>query len=595
MPSTSPPSRPPQDYFSVWQRLFRGYGPLAMFAALVVVIALLVPSRVQKVSTTGNNAGGNGSSVALGTDSTGGSGAAGSAAGGTAGAAGGSATTAGAAGGAAGTGGTAGKTSTSGGVTSGGHTGAIPGAGVPTGAKVAGCGAQQFQLPGDPYSPPCVTFSGSNGGATTKGVDANTIHVAYRVTSDKGFQQTLAQLAGASLQDTQADIQRTITTLATFFNTHYQFYGRKMQIDFYNGQGALTNELLGQGQAQADADAVTVGQQKKDFADLSAESEPYADALSKQGVMAFGDPYMSQNWHVAHAPFAWSVAVDGTTVANLGANYAVKKLCPQGSPAAYAGGSDAKGPMKGAPRKFATLAPENSWYQESVQSASNIVAGAGCGTPENIVYQLDLGTMSSQASSIITKLKSDNVTTVVCGCDPIIPVFLSGEAARQGYFPEFVIVGTALTDQDIVGQLWNQQFAAHAFGISPNAQAVPATQTLGYAAYKTVRQDEPAFGVELIYQQMAELAIGIQMAGPNLTPQTFQQGMFNYPKRQGPNGLWGFGPRDYTTTDDVREICWSPTTVSTYNQKPGAYNGTSNQRWTAATIPGGPPGCPIPS
>src|SRR5580704_12359076 len=55
-PTTSrpitPDSNPPRTYFSVWQRLFRGYGPLAVFAILLVVMALLVPSKVP--SSSGN-------------------------------------------------------------------------------------------------------------------------------------------------------------------------------------------------------------------------------------------------------------------------------------------------------------------------------------------------------------------------------------------------------------------------------------------------------------------------------------------------------------------------------------------------------------
>jgi len=291
-----------------------------------------------------------------------------------------------------------------------------------------------------------------------------------------------------------------------------------------------------------------------------------------------------------HAPYIWSIAVDGTKVASFAAEYEGKKLCPAGSPAVYAGGA-----QKNKPRKFASLAPENDFYQVSVQVARKIVQSYHCDPGENIEYQLDLSTMSNQAANIISKLQSDGVTTILCGCDPIIPVFLSGVASRQGYYPEFVVTGTALTDQDIVGQLWNQQFAAHAFGISPNNTPVPSTQTIGYAAYKTVRSDEPAFGVEIIYYQMAEMAIGLQMAGPNLTPQTFQQGMRAFPPKVGPAGLWSFDPGNYTIGEDVREICWSPTTISTYNQKQGAYLGTSSQRWTAGHIPTGPPGCPIPS
>ena len=145
--------------------------------------------------------------------------------------------------------------------------------------------------------------------------------------------------------------------------------------------------------------------------------------------------------------------------------------------------------------------------------------------------------MSNQAANIIPKMKSAGVTTILCGCDPIIPVFLSGTAARQGYFPEFIIVGTALTDTDIVGQLWNQDFAKHAFGVSSLTEPKPAQASVGYAAYKSVRQDEPAFSVEFIYYQMAQMAIGFQMAGPNLTPENFEAGMFAFPRSSAPPAL----------------------------------------------------------
>jgi hypothetical protein len=191
-------------------------------------------------------------------------------------------------------------------------------------------------------------------------------------------------------------------------------------------------------------------------------------------------------------------------------------------------------------------------------------------------------------------MQSQGVTTILCGCDPIIPVFLSSRANSQGYYPEFIIVGTALTDTDIVGQLWDQNFAAHAFGVSSLTEPAPVQQSIGYAAYRTVRQDEPAFSVDLIYYQMAQMAIGFQMAGPNLTPETFRDGMFAYPRKLGPAGSWGFADHDYTTADDVREICWDPNAVSNYNQKKGAFIETDHQRYAKGQIPSGDPLCPIP-
>ena len=595
------PSSPPPGYFSVFQRLFRGYGPMAVLVAVLVIVALAVPSRVPKtaVASGAGAAGYSAGTVAGGTGAAGGSsGATGNAsaspaasgasgASGTASAGTGSTgtSTAVAKGGSSSSGGsaTAGATGGTGTAGGGGGGGTATGGGV---AHVAACSGPQVH--GDPYSPPCTTFSGGNGGVTAMGVTPTTIDVAFRLTSDQSFQQTLAQLAGASLKDTNADTQRTVEALVQYFNSHFQFYGRKIVVHFYNGQGSLSNELLGTGQAAAEADALTVKSMKA-FADLSAESEPYADALSKQGVMAFGDPYMSENWHTQHAPYAWSTATDGTDVATVASNYALQKLCPNGRPAVYAGG-----PLKGAPRKFALLAPENSWYQESVAVGKQILASRGCAS-DIFTYSLDLGTMSQQAANLVAKLKSGQYTTVICGCDPIFPVYMSGQGNQQSYLPEFIIAGTALTDADYAAQLWNQTFAAHAFGISPNAPEVPYTQTIGYAAYKTVRSDEPAFFVNLIYAQMDQLAIGIQMAGPHLTPQSFQQGMFNFPAKEGPMGLWGFSGGQYTIPNDVREICYSASAISPFNSKPGAYQGTSNARWTASDIPKGPPGCPIPA
>jgi hypothetical protein len=529
--------------------VLRGYGPLAVLAVLLLVMALLVPSKTPPSANVGASGPlpadqGTGDTIP-GTE--------------------GQAATAGQAGTAgATTGGTAAK-------------GALA-------AKSVACAGDQ--VPGDPYSPPCIQFSGANGGVTSKGVTPTEIHVAYRVLNEKGFQQTLAALAGASLQDTPEDIRRTVSALADYFNKRYQFYGRKIVIDYYNGKGSNTTELLGGGQEKATADADTV-KDMGSFADLSATSEPYADALAKRSIVGFGDPYLSQPWHDQHRPYIWSIATDGTLVANEAAEYAGKRLC--GKPAKWAGGE-----FKDKPRVIATFAPENPWYQESVQIARTTLEKYNCKPGINQAYQLDLGTMSNQSANIIPKMKAAGVTTILCGCDPIMPVFLTGEMNRENYFPEFIIVGTALTDTDIVGQLWNQNAAKHAFGVSSLQAPVRSTQTIGYEAYKTVRTDEPAFSVDIIFYQMQMLAIGVQMAGATLNPQTFERGMFAYPPKLGPAGYWVFGKSDYTAANDVREIFWDPNATSNYNGKKGAFvEPQPGVRWKQGTLPAGDPNIPV--
>lgn len=536
--------------FKPGQRLMRGYGPLAVFALMLVLMSVLVPSKVpDKTSSSSDSSSSTGS----------GSGASGPST----------------------------VSTVPGGATDPAAAEAAAAAAAASAPGTSGgCPDRAEQVPGDPYTPPCIAFEGSNGGGTAKGVTDKTIKVAFRVLNERGFQQTLAELAGASLVDSPDSITRTVQALADYFNERFQFYGRKMEIAFYNGRGSNTSELLGKGREQAVADAIQVSEEIGAFADLSATSEPYAGALAERGVIGFGTPYLSRKWHEDHAPFAWSIATDGSIVSEFAAEYSIQKL--------YGGNADhAGGALKGKPRVFGTLAPENSWYQESVDNAEAVIKQAGQQPGYRRAYVLDLGTMSDQATRIIADFKDRGITTIICGCDPIIPVFLSGVANREQYYPEFIIVGTALTDADIVGQLWNQNFASHAFGVSPLENFVPATQTIAYAAYKSVRDDEPAFSVDLIYYQMYMLAIGLQMAGPDLNPQTFEAGMFAYPPKSGPFGLWKFAKGDRTAANDVREIYWNAGAISTYNGKQGAYVGANNgARYQRGQIPKSPPGRP---
>lgn len=523
------------------RRLFKGYGPLGALVVAFLLMAALVPS-IAREQTTKEVASG---AAAAGTTAAGATGAAGAAAG------------------SAGSAGTAGTSSA-------GQTGALP-------ATTSACKDRSLQVPGDPYSPPCVAFSGNNGGSTSKGVTGDTITIAFRQTSDKGFQQTLAALGGAQFSDTPADVERTVQGLATYFNDHFQFYGRKLKFVFYNGQGSQSTELLGGGQEQANADAITVGQQIKAFADMSATTEPYGDALAKQHVIGFGVPYLSSQWMSDRAPYSWSIATDCSILASTSAEFADKQL--EGAPAKYAGGS-----LQNQPRKFAILAPDNPWYQQCVDAAVKTTTAAGNPAPLNIEYQLNLSTLPNQAAAIVQQLKSNNITTVFCGCDPIMPIYLTAKAAQQNYTPEWIVEGTALTDTDYVGQLFTQSEWQHAFGISYAGKQLPERATLGYNAYESVNHDAPAFAVDLIYEQMYMLALGIQLAGPNLTPQSFEQGMFSYKGGTGPYGTWGFGPGHFTPTQDSWEIYWDPTATSTYNQKQGAYI-VSTPRYRAGQYP----------
>jgi len=529
---------------SVTARLLRGYGPLVAFAVIFALMAVYLPSKVHSSAA---------SSEAPAPATQAGNPAAAT----------------------KGTAGVAGKLPTA--ATTAQIAKAL--------ATVKGsCPDRNKQVPGDPYSPPCIAFSGNNGGATSRGVTSSEVKVAFRVLNEKGFDQTLAALAGASITDTPDDVKRTVSAFEKYFNKHFQFYGRKLHTLYYNGKGSSTNELLGGGQAEAQADAIHVAQELGAFAELNGASAPFTDALARQKVVAFGTPYLSRDWHIAHRPWNWSIATDCSIVAETAAEYYVNLL--SGKKADFAGQG-----TKGKPRVLAGLSPENPWYAVCHKEFEDVIAKqTGHKVPVHINYRLDINSMSNQAANVIAQLKNAGSTTIFCGCDPIFPVFLTTKASEQNYFPEWVVVGVALTDHDLVGQLYDQDQWTHAAGVSYAGDVLPQRAGLGYAAYKTVRNDEPAFAVELIYAQMYMLALGIQLAGPALTPYTYERGMFSYPGGTGMYGTWGFGQGEYTPTRDARIIWWNPNRVSIYNNKKGAYvDGYGGKRFVIHHLPTGKP------
>ena len=567
--STSPPPSPAS-------RLMRGYGPLFAFAVLFMLMAALVPTvghEIKTVAAAGPGAGPAGSGATAGDGSQAGTDAA--AAGGAADSAGGATTGSGPA--AARGGGTTGATRAgSGPVTSGGAGGAGAGGagsggkGKAASGKIGGCANRKAQVPNDPYSPPCIAFSGDNAGATYRGVTDKEIVVAARLAGLPDFSAAPSDSGpAASFSVKPEEIKRTLEGLADYFSSRFQFYGRKLKIVFFDGKGNFNTELQGGGQEQVEADAVKTAEEIKAFADILAISAPYSDALARRGVLSFGAPYMSQEWLAARRPYAWSPTTDCTFIQESVSDYVNKRLA--GKPAKYAGGD-----LKGKTRTTAVLAPENPWYQQCVEAGEKVARAAGHPNQARIAYKLDFNTLSNQAASIIAKLKSEKITTVICGCDPAIPIFLTSKAQEQGYAPEWIITGAGFIDFDILGQLYQQDQWSRSLGISFIGPLQPLRASTGYNAFKVARpNEEPSSLVDLLYYNMYLLAIGVQHAGPQLNPETFERGMYAWPGGSGPAGTWKFTPGRYTPTQDAREIYWDRNAVSPQNKEKGSYVETS--------------------
>lgn len=418
----------------------------------------------------------------------------------------------------------------------------------------------------EPYSPPCITFEGVNGGATSLGVTKDTITITFREGDLPSIYAVAGQVAEkANIRDTKEDIRRTIDAYIDYFNKKFQLYGRQVRIQYFKGQGDQLSEFFGGGTEGANADAIQVAQEIAGFADISALTTPYAEALARQKVIAIPPVHMSRQWYEDHAPFAYGVLVDCSRLGSSLVDWMMKRIW--GRSAQYAGDPAYRTQQ----RSLGMIVPEEPWYQECANSGGDDLKARGGSFAHRINYTLDFQRLSQEAAGMVAQMKDRGVTTVVCMCDPVLPLFLTTQATQQEYHPEWVITGTALTDVDLLGQIYDPEQWRHAFGISFLGDVNQGVKAESYRAYKAVRSDEPAFIHDVLYYPILMLFLGLHGAGPNLTPESFERGLFSYPRTAGETGNWSFSPGDRTATDDAREVYWDPTATSPFNGQPGRW------------------------
>ena len=412
------------------------------------------------------------------------------------------------------------------------------------------------------FAPPCMpAFTGSNGGKTWNGVsDKEILVVNYRAKSNPALD---AALAGANASDPKEQSIATFDAYIDYINKHYQLYGRQIKIKHYDGQADADEDDKGRSDAIAIADMGA-------FASIGAANNAMIDELKARKVMCICSVSQPQEFYEERAPYAGYTTLMSSTQGYIHrAEYVGKRLA--GRKAKYAGIRDGV-PMSTEDRVFGFL-----WYETAdgaYKSGADFFAKElrekyGVTLKESISYNgfPDVDKTQTQARPIITKLKGSGVNSVVFSGDPIAPGIFTAEAARQTWQPEWIITGSALVDTTLFARTYDKDQWSRAFGISFLTVRTPPEIGDAYAIHKWHTGEAPAakntYGV--IYASPFILGTGIHMAGPNLNPQTFQQGLFNYPLTgkgnvttqvisYGKHGIWPF--TDYTLYDDVTEIFW---------------------------------------
>jgi hypothetical protein len=539
----------------------RRYVPVLVVAAFVLVVIAFVPSVRPTIGGSGtqslSSGGGATGSVNGGTTSSG------STVGTGQGPAGSTGSAIGPGGAAIGTGGSSG-------------TGAgASGAGLPPGVAVGQPGVARSgvscrrgvrQLSFSAYSALCVPrWSGNNGGSTAHGVTKDTITVSFRI-SNSGESGAVEAVAGPALNTTQQQYLADLQTYVTLFNKQFELYGRHVVVKSFQGQGDWVQEYQGQDLAAAEADAETAAKTVGAFADASTIAEvstpPYTQDLANNHVIGIGGVSASQRFFESNAPYTYAI---GGTVTNLDQFY-TPLVCQRmvGLPAIFSGDAT----YQKTTRKFGLIYPDNPDYAAVGKSLEAHLKACGA-NPYPVSYSIDIPTLQQQDTNIMAQMHSRGITTVVCVCDLLSPNFLTTAADGQQYYPEWLDADGG----DPYGQTYRQDQWNHAIvpgGTSPNINRSEA-----YRAYRLVHPNsapqEQYF--YLAYQVALQLFDAIQNAGPNLTPNTFEQGMFSLPS-SAPGaelGHWGFGRNHFTTLDRIPIGYWDPNKTSPMNGKAGTY------------------------
>jgi hypothetical protein len=156
---------------------------------------------------------------------------------------------------------------------------------------------------------------------------------------------------------------------------------------------------------------------------------------------------------------------------------------------------------------------------------------------------------------------------VVFQGDPLMPKYFTEEATRQDYFPEWVIGPSVLVDTATFGRTFDQQQWAHAFGIQIPPAGGNASLQESFQLYEFGYCSEPPSNIAAVLAgPIRGFFNGVTLAGPDLTPETFEAGMFAFPPSgggpmrttisRGDHGIWP--ETDWNGVDDVGLIWWDP-------------------------------------
>jgi hypothetical protein len=438
----------------------------------------------------------------------------------------------------------------------------------PTAGDTSHCaGSKQFAVLGT--APPCQPTwagGGNNGGATAAGVTKGSIEVVYYREADSPPVKAIEQEYG--IYADPADQSAFATAAQNFINARYELYGRKLHIDFVQSPNACTTSPPDDSCFTNDAKQIVA--QYHPFAvfyENNTNEPAFFTAMSSLGVVNWGGWGFPDSFDTQQRPYHYDLYTSGDVQAEEFGDWYCKRLA--NDTAKYAGPA-----LVASQRKVGILVQDNPLNVASAQHLQQIIKGCDRNGAQLFKYSSDTGTAANQAVTLVSQMKNGGVTTVAYFSDPIAPVYFTPSETSQGYQPENVVVGSGYLDLDPLGQSYDQTQWGHAFGIGDLGDSSSVSKTEAQTVWTDTGHSGSAYSTAFLpWGYLDNIAAGLQQAGPDLNPGTFEKAVLTLPAVGGTRyqPLLKFGPGDYTGVSDYRELYWSPTATSPFNGKPGTY------------------------
>jgi hypothetical protein len=226
------------------------------------------------------------------------------------------------------------------------------------------------------------------------------------------------------------------------------------------------------------------------------------------------------------------------------------------------------------------------------------LADNGIELATDVEFTLDTTRMQDNARTMISRLVDAGVTTIIYYGDPLTAPALTLEATAQDYSPEWLLGPNVLMDTTIFARSADHDQWSNGFGIALTPARGERSTADPWRIYEWAYGEPPSNNtVGVLEPPLRRLFLGIHLAGPQLTPETFRDGQFRYPVSGGgptvpqlsvgDHGVWP--DLDLGGTDDAGILWFDPEASGedeTGNEGEGMYRyANGGQRYTLGHFP----------